>query len=188
MLDFLGGIATSIIGGGITGILGVIVQRVADYKNKQLDLELSKQKFEQDVKLRQIDAEIMEKEYAGRNQIAMTEGAAQMDVADSQAFAASFNGPIRYSENVKPNKTQGFMLVLLDFIRGLVRPMLTIYLCLVTTLMYFHARKLMGKEFLKPDQALELMKLIIGTVLYLTTTCILHWFGTRNKQKAPKIF
>ena len=37
------------------------------------------------------------------------------------------------------------------------------------------------------DQTEEMWGLIVGTILYLTTTCVLWWFGTRNKQEQPKI-
>lgn len=187
MFEFLGTIGSAILGGGATGLLGVVVQRIADYKNKQLDLRLSREKFRQELQLRRMDLQMLEKEWQARADIAVTESAARMDIADSEAFAKSFNETAIYSKEVKPSKGQGWMLVVLDFIRGIVRPALTMYLCAIATAMYFHARKMMGEQFITPEQAVEIMKMIIGTVLYLTTTCTLHYFGTRNKQKAPKL-
>ncbi len=187
MFEILGTIASSILGGGVTGILGVVVQRFADFKNKQLDLQLSKQKFDQEIKLREIDYKIMAQEWASRTQIADIEATGREAVADAHGFAASFIEPVKYSEKVRPSRSQGWVLVVLDFVRGMVRPSLTIYLCVITTLMYIHARDYIGGDSLVIEDAFELLKLIIGTVLYLTTTCVLWWFGTRNKQPAPKI-
>jgi hypothetical protein len=77
--------------------------------------------------------------------------------------------------------------VLLDLFRGLVRPALTVYLCVLSTLIYYQARELIAQQPLKPDQALQIENLIVGTILYLTTTCVLWRFGTRNKQQVPKL-
>lgn len=173
-------IFSSVLGGGVTGILGVVVQRIADYKNKQLDLQLNSQKQEHEIALKRIDAEIMAHEWASRTSIASTEASTQMDVAESQAFAASFNEPVKYSSEVKPTPAQGWMFVLLDFIRGIVRPGLTIYLCVLTTLIYMESRSLMGGS-VDPMEASKLLHEVVGTVLYLTTTCLLWWFGVRNK-------
>jgi len=180
---------SSILSGGATGLIGIIIQRWADYKNKKLDIEASRERFSHERDMRKVDAEIMAQEWAARTKVAEIEVAGKIDVADSEAFAASFNEPVRYSDGVKPTAGQGWMLIVLDFIRGIVRPGLTVYLCVLTTLIYLHARTLIGKEgaILSSDQAVDLVKLIVGTVLYLATTCVLWWFGTRNKQKPPKV-
>ena len=77
--------------------------------------------------------------------------------------------------------------MLLDFARGIVRPALTIYLCALTTYIWWQVRQLIDKEDLDPAEVLEVWKMVVNTILYLTTTCILWWFGTRNKGQAPKI-
>ncbi len=175
----------SILGGGATGLLGIIAQRWADYKNKQLDIELTKTKFEHERDMRRADAEIMAQEWAARTKVAEVEAAGKEAVADSQAFAASFAmEPTRYSEGVKPTRGQGWVLVALDAVRGAVRPVLTVYLCVLTTLVYVQARELLAGEDLTPDNAIELVRLVINTILYLTTTCVLWWFGTRNRGTA----
>lgn len=189
MLDILGTIFSSVVGGGMTGILGVVVQRIADYKNKQLDLQLVTLKNNHEVHMREVDAEIMREEWTARTKIAEVEAEAKEDVAESQAFAASFNEPVRYSEPTKHSIGQSWVMVILDAIRGLVRPTLTIYLCALTTIIYLHSKKLLYLHGVNmtPDQAIKHVNLIIGTVLYLTTTCVLWWFGTRNKTPQPKI-
>jgi hypothetical protein len=78
--------------------------------------------------------------------------------------------------------------VLVDALRGIVRPGLTVYLCAITTLIYSDAQLLLNKaQGMTATEALDLTKMVVGTVLYLTTTCVLWWFGTRNKQSAPQI-
>lgn len=188
MWDTISSLFTSIISGGMTGILGVAVQRYADFKNKQLDIEQAKLRYSYETSLRELDAKIMAQEWAGRSHVAEIEAAGREAAADAGAFAASFGlEPVRFSAEVKPSRGQSWLLVVLDFVRGLVRPTLTIYLCALTTLVYFQARELIEfGEALSGGEALDLIKQIVGTILYLTTTCVLWWFGTRNKQKPPK--
>lgn len=187
-IDLVGTAASSILGGGLTGILGVAVQRFADFKNKKLDIEASREKYAHEVAMKKADAEIMAQEWAARTKVAEVETAGKIDVADSQAFAASFAmEPQRYSTEVKPSVGQSWVFVILDFIRGIIRPGLSIYLCVLTTLVYLQAKETLKNDPLDPKDQAEIMKLIIGTVLYLTTTCVLHYYGTRNKQPAPKL-
>jgi hypothetical protein len=188
MLETLGTIFGSVFSGGATGLIGVGLQRFADYKNKQLDIQLAKQKFDQDLALKQVDMQMMEKEWAGRVQVAQTEAEAAAEVAASRAFEASLaSEPKRYSEGVQVGRAGGLLLVLMDVFRGMVRPALTVYLCALSTLIYYQARELIGKSTLTPDQALSIENMIVGTILYLTTTCVLWWFGTRNKQQPSKL-
>jgi hypothetical protein len=183
-MDFLTTIFSSIFTGGATGIIGVIAQRWADYKNRQLDIEMQKTKQDHEIQMRKADAEIMAQEWAARTKVAEVEAGAAMDVAESQAFADSYRiEPAMFSQSVKPSKGQGWVLVVLDFLRGSIRPILTLYLSIISTLVYLEARKYYGD--LTPADANELMKNIIGTIMYLWVTIVLWWFGTRNKSKAP---
>lgn len=185
-MDFISGLLSSIIGGGATGILGIAVQRIADYKNRQLDIEITKANHIHEANMREVDAKIMAQEWAARTKVAEVEGAVKVDVADSQVFAASFNEPTQYSSILKPNEKQGWLLVILDFIRGLVRPVLTVYLCVLTTLVYLQARSLLGTQ-MESVQAFEVLQKVVDTIMYLTTTCVLWWYGTRNKGPTPKL-
>ena len=186
MLGLLGTVFGSIFSGGATGIIGVIAQRFADYKNRQLDLKLQEQKYEHERGLRKLDAEIMAQEWASRTKVAEVEAAGKEAVADAEAFAESYKlEPNRYAEGVKPTRAQAWILIAMDVVRGLVRPILTVYLCVLTTLVYVQARRVLVSEDLTPAQAVELVHMIVGTILYLTTTCVLWWFGTRNKSAPP---
>jgi len=180
------GLLSSVLSGGLTGILGAGIQRFADFMNKKQDIKIMELKFAQEVKLKEVDASIMREEWAQRTKVAEVEGAAKVSVAEQEAFAKSFEmEPQRYSEKVKPGAVAGFMLVLIDFIRGLVRPGLTIYLCVLTTLIYFQARALLNDQALSPAEAMALTTTITETVLYLFTTVTLWYFGTRNSAKGP---
>lgn len=186
-MEILATIFGSIFSGGATGLLGVIIQRWADYKNKQLDLELEAQRRETEIAKRKADAEIMQQEWVGRLKVAQEEGATAKDVAETNAFATTLlKEPERYSDAAKATPGQQWVLVLLDALRGVVRPLLTIYLCALTTYVWFQVRELVAGEALDGTAAVEVWKMVVGNILYLTTTVTLWWFGTRNRQQQPK--
>lgn len=187
-MEILATIFGSIFSGGATGLLGVVIQRWADYKNKQLDMQLEKEKRETEIAKRKADAEIMQAEWAGRLKVAQEEASAAKDVAETNAFAATlFKEPERYSNAATVTPGQQWVLVLLDAIRGMVRPLLTIYLCALTTYVWFQVRELVASEELDGQAAIEVWKMVVGNILYLTTTVTLWWFGTRNRQKQPGV-
>lgn len=190
MLEILGTLVGSIFSGGATGIIGVIAQRFADYKNKQLDMQLEAQRQANAIALKRVDAEIMAQEWAARTQVAQVEADAAKDVADAKAFGDSYgylNTPLVAPEALTPG--QRWVMVLIEALRNGVRPALTLYLCVLVTVIYFLARDKVRAEDLTPEQALELLKLLIGTILYVWTTCTLWWFGSRYKNEVtPKSF
>jgi len=179
----------AIVSGGATGILGVVAQRFFDHwKNKQ-ELDQMREKHAHDLAMRKADAEILAQEWAQRTKLAQVEGETQREVADAQAFAASFAlEPKRYAEGVKVGRFGGFMLVFVDVVRGLVRPGLTIYLAWVATEIYVQSVRIMAmiNPSAQSQLLVQLHQQIVFTLLYLFTTCVLWWFGTRNKSPQPK--
>lgn len=192
MLTLLGTALSSILAGGATGILGVVLQRLFDWMHvrEQAKQRAADQAFE--LEKRKIDIEIMKSEWEGRVKVAQVEGETAKDVAESQAFGASLmREPARYAEGERPAGWVGslgwFMLVCTDVLRGVVRPLLTVYLCALTTYVWWQVKQLLSVEELDAEKVLDVWKMVVNTILYLTTTCILWWFGTRNRQSAPKI-
>lgn len=189
MLDFLGQGLLAIVSGGATGLLGIVFQRVFDHWKQKQELDKLKVQHAHELAMKRADAEIMKEEYAQRVKLAEVEGETARQVADSQAFAASFaTEPQRYSEGVKPGRIGGFLLILVDCLRAVVRPGLTIYLAWIATAMYLQSVEILMRVNPSAHTAslLKLHEQIVLTLLYLFTTCVLWWFGTRNKQPQPK--
>jgi hypothetical protein len=185
-MDLLTTVISSIFGGGATGLLGVILQRFADYKNKQLDMQLERQRAELEIAKRRVDAEIAAQEWAARTKVAQIEGETAQEVAQSEAFKASlFQEPSRYSNPTTLTKGQQWILVCLDTLRGSIRPLLTLYLCILTTHIWLQVRHLTATVDLA--SGLEIWKIVVGHVLYLSTVVTLWWFGTRNKAPSPRL-
>lgn len=185
-MELLTTIFGSIFSGGATGLIGVAIQRWADYKNRQLDIQIERERRETEIAKRKADAEIMSAEWNGRLRVAQAEGETAREVADAQAFSQTlWKEPERYSVG-KFTHGQQWVLVLLDALRGAVRPLLTIYLCALTTYVWVQVRSLVASESLDVQAALEVWKMVVQNILYLTTTVVLWWFGTRNKAPQPK--
>lgn len=171
LADILG----NVFSGGLTGLIGIGVQRYYEYKTKQLDLQAQNDKFSHEIDMKRQDLAIMAQEWAGRTSVASVEASDHANVADSQAFQTALTSePSKFSDASKLTPEQEWVMVGLDLVRGLIRPTLTIYLCLLTTLLYFQTKGV------PPDASV--LKSIIDTILYLTTTCVLFWFGSRNKK------
>lgn len=181
-MDILGAV-TSILGGGITGLAGTVIQSVYTYKSKQLDIDLEKTKAANEIVERKLDAEIMAQEWAAKTQVATITAQSETDKADAAALAASYNEPAQYSEKTLLTHAQNWVMVFLDALRAIIRPGLTIYLCAVTTMIYIQTRSLITGN---PTDSFALLEKLVDTILYLTTTCILWWFGSRNKTKGAK--
>ena len=190
MLEQLGSGLLAIVSGGATGLLGVVFQRIFDHwKNKQ-ELDKMREQHAHERAMREVDVQLMKLEGEQRLKVAQVEGETAREVAEAQAFAASFaNEPKRYSEGVKVGKIGGFLLVLADAIRGIVRPGLTIYLAWISTAIYLKSVETLARLAPAADTAslLKLHEQIVLTLLYLFVTCVLWWFGTRNKTPQPKL-
>lgn len=166
-------IVGSVLSGGVTGLAGTAISRYFDYKNKKADRE-------HEVRMVEVEAKVMEQEWAARSAVAKIEGESAIEVEDSRAFKESLsNEPKRYFTG-NP-KQFGIIFIILDFIRGCIRPALTVYLCILTTLIYLQITNL----GIDSTQTQTILNHIINTILYLTTTVVLWWFGSRQKAPPP---
>lgn len=186
-LEKVGSGILGVVGGGVTGLFGVVVQRIFDLKKQRLDQEARRDQYAHEIAKIKAEGEMMQLEYAARTQVAVAEAQGKEAVADAAAFGASqASEPQRFSDPSKADKLQAWLLFIIDFIRGLVRPGLTMYLCFVTTLIYLDAHLALKGQQMSTTQAIELTQRVIDTILYLTTTCLLWWFGVRNKAAPNK--
>lgn len=178
------GTVGAVISGGATGIIGVAVQRVADYFNQKQKNEADIAKYAHELAMRKQDAEIMQLEAANRITIATIDANSQEHANDTQALIASYAmEPQRYTEPAKLSGPQLWVFTILDCVRGLVRPGLTAYLAVLSSLIYWQAVKLISREgmTLDPERAFDLVNESMNTVLYLFTCCTLWYFGSRNR-------
>lgn len=156
-------ILLSLLSGGLTGLIGKGVERYFDHKAAKLQAEIEDRKFTHQIELQKMA------------------GQAAVDVEDSKAFKASLESNFvdKYYEG-KYSPTQRWLMVFLDFCRGFIRIGLTAYLCILTTLIYIKAEKVMSLDVMLPGMAYDLTTLIINTILYLTTLACCWQYGSRG--------
>lgn len=190
-------ILTTILG-GLTGLIGNIVTGVMNYKTMKL-------KNAHDEVMVGLETDAMKEE--AKMQIAITkaeiEGA--VELADTQAFMQSLKAGNKamFSEKwidklfsvegkfgrffaipVAVLLAMGFGFV--DWLRGFMRPAMTIYLIGMTTVITFMAWNIMqkfGMDSITPAQAIVIFTQVIDIVIYLTVSCVTWWFGDRRMAK-----
>jgi hypothetical protein len=139
---------------GIIGLVGGLAEKITAFKTKKLELE-------KELALRKLDAEIMQQEWAARTKVAEVEASAAVEVEDSKAFAESYK--------LEPKK---YGIKWLDALRGSIRPLLTLYLVVITSIMYYRT----AGGTVNPEQVVE-------TILSLTVMACSWWFGSRGIKK-----
>jgi hypothetical protein len=200
----IGGILGSILGlagtgifGAITGLLGTAITSFVNYKNQKMQNEFK-------LKMKLMDYKIMEATIGSAERIAKDTTSGLVEATEAAAFQESikqaenppmlerwgfqlFNitGPLKYLA-IPCAVLIMFLLGILDFIKTLMRPALTIYLTAGTTVITYMSWIMIDKAGLtavKIDDALAIFLSVINIVLYLTVSSITWWFGDRRTAK-----
>jgi len=188
--------ATSIIGtvfgGGATGLIGVLIQRWFDHRKQQADLDLVRINLEAARATRELELAAQERmaKLTAESQERLADMQAQqraMESADGLMAASYGHDRATYLPRsaVERSRVATWLMAMVDFARGMIRPGSTAYLLGLTTALWLWCRQLtdQGGVTLTNDQALQLQLRVIETVLYLTTTTVTWWFGVRGQQK-----
>lgn len=170
----------SLLGGGITGLIGTLLSNITDLWKAHQDRK-------HEVEMRKLDIQIMDKEhdYAVKLENVKTEGEIRTGELDLRERSYEFDAAT-YAKDMRIKAWWLKMLmVFVDFIRGLVRPALTLFLIYLTYKVYQQATmvlELAGEENLSADKAHATYEYIVNMILYLTAVCVTWWFGTRPKK------
>lgn len=156
----------TVLSGGATGLLGALVSRVSDHIS-----ERSKNKFDMEYLKLQIEANA--KESTNRIEELRVEAETGKSVKNhveelepKEVFGDSYE-----ETSIRMTKKHSDWFVMVDVIRGVIRPLLTVLLCLMTFLVWVFTTEASLKEQ------------TVMTILYMSTTAVLWWFGTRPSNK-----
>lgn len=176
MFDWLGEALGAIASGGLTGLIGAAVTTWGELANAKELHRHEEAKRDQDIRLAEIESK-------GDLAVARTEGEAAVGVAEANALAASYGHDKATYATGELTVGQRWLMVLVDFARGMVRPGATLYFTGLATYLTVFAVDLMHR--INPDKAaeiaLQLVPQIVRVILYLTVAILLWWFGTRQK-------
>lgn len=202
MFEIASGILASVFSGGATGLIGVGLQQFFAYKQKQQDIEIVKLNLENSLQLAKVETERVQMKSQGELQVARVVADGATDVAKEatlqdqeetkvRTFEASIENdsakyiPVDAFKNDNwATKAGTFMLAFVDAVRGLTRPGLTLYLCGLTSAMFYWSSTLAAQQGVTLDgtQVLAVIQQIMSTVLYVFTTAMVWWFGSRPQS------
>ena len=182
----------SILGGGLTGLIGTCVSSLVSYKTKKMELD-------HQIKMIEAETGAMKAETEANIKITHAQTEADIQKAEMQAFETSMQlgskdytkeGYIADLMKHKYLKWIGALLITLfaivDFLKGLARPAITYYmigLSTYLTVVVYRIIQTTGAEAIPISEALPIFKYIINSLLFITTTVILWWFGERRVGK-----
>lgn len=177
MFEFIGDALGAIASGGITGLIGSGISIFGEIKKQKMiyEHEESMEGLKQDGMRLQMD-------------IIAKQAEASINLSEMESFTQSQkNDAASYSKGQELTGGQKWLMVIVDFLRGMIRPSMTIYMTILTTLIYMQVMDLVdGLEgVLDQNLAVQLSQQVILVILYITTTVILWWFGTRQKLVQP---
>lgn len=155
--------------GSIVGMVGSWLTKREERKNLQLvnehekamaNIRVHEQKLEASHELAMADKQLESAEVEG-------------NIAIDQGEIAAFNTSL-----LQQSKSTGIAFV--EAIRGLMRPLITLYLLvLVTYLAYKISVLVNGLESISSDELVSLYQQMIHFFLSITSTAICWWFGSR---------
>jgi hypothetical protein len=181
MLDVFGTLLTGVLSGGATGLIGVFLQRYFDLQHKKQEIEQFKLQLANNIELAKMESERTQR-------VAQIEQETEFAKADAQTLTASFAHDSATYLDKEAQRKPGFVSALVtllmgfvDFLRGVLRPAMTAYLCGVVTMMFYWSRELAVAHGLQmtPEQVMQIILQVVSTILYCWTTATLWWFGTR---------
>ncbi len=197
-----------IIFGGLTGLIGTIWSSYNNRKIKELDIQDKEAARAHDLKMVEAETKALlaEAEASIKITAAQVEGAVHLEeakaytvsqnVGNKNIFAAVFmeklfqtQGPVSWVAH----PVAVFVCLLfgiVDAVKGLARPGITVYLlgvCTWVTIQAWRIAAAVSSHFTVID-ATGLLNSVLSTVMYLTTTAVSWWFGDRMAAKgAAKI-
>lgn len=197
MFSAIAGLLTSGVLGGLTGFLGNIITGFFNYKSQ-------KQKYEHELAKGRLNIEIINAKTDASIKIVKAEVQGKVDLADSNAYETSIKlasqknfsdkwidrmldqeGWIRWV-SVPMALFIAFLFGMVDFLKALMRPGLTITLSTATGIIMYLAWSILqkyGVEVLTITQAGTLFLGVVEVILYLTVTCVTWHFGDRRMAK-----
>lgn len=173
----------SVFSGGLTGIFGSAVQKIGDYFQQ-------KQEYAHEMEMRELDLKELEKEKEASIAKVEAQSEAEQSIQQTEnegaAWSRSYKHDSRaYAEDLTPG--QNWLMVIVDMSRGMIRPFLTMYLAGVATYMVMKMNALVGgMESVNIEKVHDLWWQVTMTVLYIASTAITWWFGSRAKVNPAK--
>jgi tRNA threonylcarbamoyladenosine modification (KEOPS) complex Pcc1 subunit len=174
----------AVLSGGATGIFGSLITDVSSHFANKSKYEFELKKGELDIKVIEAEAAASARVAESELQRAMAEADAKTAQTELQAFIAAEKSDGDIISAISAAKSPSKLVNTAAFIRTMVRPILTLYLCLISTIMYLDASNALERIDTNAvaEQTLVVYSSTTNNVLYLTSAAVLFWFGQRKKK------
>lgn len=190
-------IGLDVILGGVTGLVGNVITSITNYKTLKI-------KNEHDEKMLPLQTTAMLEKGKMEIDLMKNKIAGEIELADVEAYTKSqeYGNQKTFSEKWIESMfaVQGKMRILaipfaimfcslfaiVDFLRGFMRPGLTMYLTGLTTVITYMAWDILQKHGvagMSLPEAVSLFDRVISIVIYLTVSCVTWWFADRRTAK-----
>lgn len=174
-----GGIATIAqnIFGGFSRWIGEWQKR----KTLKLQHEQEMAMTDKQIKLLKVEGDVAVQK--SREERAMTEV-----IIDGQNYQKSLEHDAATYSRGKEKSWADFLLVVADFVRGITRPTMTVFLCWITWSTYQHFTGYLSANnvLVDPSTANEMVRYIVTNTVFMSSSAVGWWFSSRpaNKSKA----
>lgn len=196
----LGAIVSALTSGALGTIFGGIGNLINQwFQKKQIEM---KYKHEKDMARIQID--MLNAKTDASIKIAEAKVQGMIDVEEAKAYTysqkvgnekdfsdkwmeslLSQEGWLRYI-SVPAAFTLMCLFAIVDFLKALMRPGLTLYFTVLSSLLTFKSYQIIqsgGFQAISQEQAVLYFTIAVDTCIMLTTTCVTWWFGDRRMAK-----
>lgn len=202
--ELLGAAMSGMATGGLTSLIGLGIKAWSDQKAGSQRIEEKRLDFEHARLLSQQEAEnrlrIAQLEGATAERLAEIDGMARADAQAGADFRESHQSDTaRYT----PSGALSFkdasgrwgrftvgagilMMSIVDFVRGITRPGITVYAMVLETMLLYWVHDLWMRQQLSlaPDQQAKIVMEVVGTASYIISTSVTWWFGVRSMARA----
>lgn len=182
--------------GGLTGLIGNVVQAIFNYKTLKVKSEHEQKMIELETAAMVTEAKaniaITRAEIEGATELADAAAYVEAQKAEQKKlFGVSWVDKLLGIEGnwkwitLPVAVTIAFLFGIVDFARASMRPALTGYLTLLSTWVTIKAYELLQltKSAFTQTEALDIFQDATSIVIYLTVSAVTFWFGDRRMGK-----
>jgi hypothetical protein len=178
-MEWLAEIASGVATGGVTSVLGAGLGMLGGWLAKKEARKMKEMELSHEKEMASLDLETLRLEQDHALQVAEK----KIDLAETEGKIAIEEGELSaFKETIKQ---QGQMTghIFFDGLKSAIRPLLTIILLIQLAYLQYQIGGLIGGlESLPQEQLIVLYLRIIEAIIFLATTALGWWFGSRRGQ------
>ena len=163
-------ILESLLSGGLLGVVGSGLTNLLDFFKKRQDHKYN-------LELRKLDLEAMDKEFEAQREVSadkLVETSYQHDMSTTAGL----------HDKIEKGKISSAVILFIETVRSLIRPVLTIYLIILVHLIHGEAQDIIEKAGIQNIDLMEALMIyddITKMILFLSSMSVAWWFGSRSK-------